>query len=73
MSTEDEIEFWGVPVEEHAIQMSNGAMQVRSDDSDIERIYPLARWIPDHQRFGGKVFRRTVLVVGEWEEVPDAG
>jgi hypothetical protein len=55
---------------EHAIRMSGGAMQVRNDHEQIEAIYPLARWIPDHQRGGGKVYRRTVIVVKDWHEVP---
>lgn len=60
----------GEPVVEHAIQMSSGAMQVRCDDPEIEEIFPLAEWIRAQQRFGGKVYRRTVIVVDDWEEVP---
>ena len=56
-------------VTEHAIRMSGGSMQVRPNDSHIERIYPLDQWIPDQQRFGGKVYRRTVIVVEDWTEV----
>lgn len=57
------------PVVEHAIQMSGGGMHIRSDDPEIERIYPLAEWIPAQQRFGGKVWHRTVIVVEDWTEV----
>lgn len=60
------------PVVEHALQMSGGSMQVRNDGAHIERVYPLAQWIPDQQRFGGKVYRRTVIVVEDWHEVPAA-
>lgn len=60
------------PIVEHAILMSGGSMQVRNADEQIERIYPLERWIPDHQRFGGKVYRRTVIVVEDWTEVDSA-
>lgn len=56
------------PVVEHAIKMAGGDMQVRNDRPDIERTYPLAEWIPDQQRFGGKVYRRTVIVVEDWRE-----
>lgn len=58
------------PVVEHAVQMSGGGMQVRSGGAHIERIYPLADWIPAQQRFGGKVYRRTIIVVEDWTEVP---
>ena len=60
----------GRPVKiEHAVMMSGGGYHVRNDHPEIERIYPLARWIPDHQRFGGKVYTRTVIVVEDWHEV----
>lgn len=36
---------------------------------EIERIYPLAEWIV-HTQLGGKVYRRRVIVVDDWEEVP---
>lgn len=58
------------PVVEHAIMMSGGGMQIRSDDPEIEAEYPLARWIPNQQKFGGTVYRRTVTVVEDWQEVP---
>jgi hypothetical protein len=58
------------PIVEHAILMSGGSMQVRCDDPEIERIYPLDRWITAQQRFGGKVYRRVVVVVEDWQEVP---
>ncbi len=57
-------------VVEHAIQMSGGGMYVRYDHPDIEWIFPLADWIKSEQRFKGKVWRRVVVVVEDWEEVP---
>lgn len=57
------------PVVEHAIRMTSGAMQVRADFPDLERIFPLAEWIRSEQRGGGKVYRRVVVVVEDWEEV----
>ena len=54
---------------EYATQMSGGGMHIRWDDPEMERIYPLAEWIPAQQRFGGKVYRRRVIVVEDWEEV----
>lgn len=58
------------PVVEHAIEMSGGGMHIRYDDPEIERIFPLADWIKSQQRFGGHVWRRTVIVVEDWTEVP---
>lgn len=57
-------------VTEHAIEMSSGDMKIRNADPEIERIYPLAQWIPAHQRFGGRVWRRRIRVVADWVEVP---
>lgn len=57
------------PIVEHAILMSDGGMQVRSDDPEIEDIFPLAKWIEVQQRFGGKVYTRKVIVVEDWTEV----
>lgn len=56
-------------VVEHAVLMSGGGMHVRYEDPEIERIYPLAQWIEHGHRFGGRVYRRTVIVVEDWEEV----
>lgn len=61
----------GEPVIEHALLMSGGSMQVRPDpDPEIEERYPLAEWIQNKQRHGGKVYTRTVIVVEDWREVP---
>jgi hypothetical protein len=57
-------------VTEHAVRMSSGAMTVRYDHPDIDRIFPLAEWIRTEQRFGGRVWRRRIIVVDDWEEVP---
>lgn len=56
------------PVVEHALGYKSGDMQVRWSGAD--RIYPLADWIPAQQEHGGKVYRRTVVVVDGWTEVP---
>lgn len=60
----------GGAVVEHAIGMSGGSMQIRPTYPEVERVYPLAQWIPDHQRDGGKVYKRRVIVVDDWTEVP---
>jgi hypothetical protein len=59
-----------VTVTEHATGMSGGGMNVRPDDPEIERVYPLAVWIAHRQRDGGRVYRRRIVVVDDWEEVP---
>lgn len=64
---------WTPPGEsttEHAVRMSGGGMHVRTSDPEVERIYPLAEWIATRQRDGDKIFRRRVIVVEDWTEVP---
>lgn len=58
-------------VVEHAIQMSGGGMQVREDFPELEDVYPLDKWIKGNQRFGGKVYTRTIVVIEDWHEVPE--
>lgn len=58
-------------VVEHATLYSGGSMLVRPGDPEVERIFPLADWIRSERRFGGKVYRRTVIVVEDWQEVTD--
>jgi hypothetical protein len=60
----------GEPVTEHAVQYKSGDMKVRCDDPEVERIYPLEQWIPSEQRFGEKVWRRRIVVLEDWTEVP---
>jgi hypothetical protein len=57
------------PVTEHAQLMAGGGMHVRYDHPEIDRIFPLDQWIAAGQRGGGRVFRRTVLVVDGWTEI----
>lgn len=56
-------------VVEHAILYAGGSMLVRPNDPEVERIYPLTEWIHGERRSGGKVYRRTVVVVEDWQEV----
>ena len=56
-------------ITEHATMMSGGGMHVRIDLPEVEDIYPLAEWIEHNQRFGGKVYRRRIIVVEDWAEV----
>lgn len=63
----------GEPVTEYGILMSGGGFHIRSDDPEVEKIYPLAQWLPRQRRFGGHVYRRRVVVVEDWVEVGDDG
>jgi hypothetical protein len=60
----------GPVITEHAQLMSGGGFHVWNTEPHIEEIYPLAEKIKAGQRFGGKVYRRRVIVVEDWEEVP---
>lgn len=60
------------PITEHAIRMSGGGMQIRNGGPHVEKIFPLAEWIESEQRYGGRVWRRTVIVVDDWREVERA-
>jgi hypothetical protein len=60
-------------ITEYAQLMSGGGYHVRNSDPEIEAIYPLAEWIVHSQRFGGMVYRRTVIVIEDWAEVPKGG
>lgn len=59
-------------ITEHATAFKSGDMKIRCDDPEVEEVYPLARWIVHQQRYGGRVYRRRVIVVDDWEEVPTA-
>ena len=56
------------PIVEYAIAYSGGSMLVRPND--IEDIWPIVEWVEAYQRHGGKVYRRRVIVVSDWELVP---
>ncbi|EOD66885.1 hypothetical protein [Amycolatopsis vancoresmycina] len=60
------------PATEHAEQYTSGAMLVRNPAPEVERVYPLTQWIQDQQRHGGRIFKRRVIVVDDWTEVPRA-
>lgn len=59
------------PVTEHAREMTGG-WNLRRDEPLTESVYPLAQWIRHGQENGGKVYRRRIIVVDDWEEVPGA-
>lgn len=61
----------GQDTTEHAQRFSGGSMLVRNPHPDIERIYPVADWIRDEQRNGGKIYRRRIVVLEDWTEVEE--
>jgi hypothetical protein len=56
-------------VEEYAQLYSGGSMLVRNAHPEVDRIFPLADWIKASTRGGGRVYRRVITVVEDWEEV----
>lgn len=54
-------------VTEYAQQMGSGEYRVRWPGAD--KVYPLAEWIADRREDGGKVYRRCIIVVEDWQEV----
>ncbi len=58
-----------VIVEEHGHLMSGGGVNVWPDDPEILDIYPLAKRIEHGKKHGGRVLRRRIIVVDEWEEI----
>lgn len=57
------------PVVEHGQLYAGGPILVRPLSWDDA--YPLAEWIRHKSRHGGKVLRRTVIVVEDWAEVTE--
>jgi hypothetical protein len=57
------------PVEEYGQLMSAGSVQLWDLDLELLEIYPLAKRIEHGKRHGGRVLRRRVIVVDDWEEV----
>lgn len=62
---------WSEPaaVEEYAQLYASGAMLVRNNHPEIERIFPLEKWIEANTHHGGRVFRRVITVIEDWTEV----
>lgn len=62
----------GTPVVEYGLAMAGrGTKQVFYTDEELERIYPLAKQIRHTRTYGGKVFRRRIMVLEEWALVTD--
>jgi hypothetical protein len=57
----------GPEVTEYALERRSGDMIVRCTAPDVERVYPLARWLEHH---AGQVQTRTIIVVSDWTDLP---
>jgi hypothetical protein len=58
-----------VMVEEYGTLFGSGDVKVWDLSPELVEIYPLAKRIEHGKRHGGRVLRRRVIVVDEWEEV----
>jgi hypothetical protein len=58
---------WGDVQVEYAQQYSSGDMLIMEDHEE----YPVAKRITHAKKFGGKVYKRYVLVIWDWEKVND--
>lgn len=56
-------------ITEHAQLYAGGSMLVRPNDPECERVWPTSEWSQAMTKLGGRVFRRTIIVVSDWEEV----
>lgn len=59
-------------ITEHAQLMAGGSMCVRPNDPECELIWSTDDWAQSMIRIGGKVFRRTIIVVSDWEEITES-
>lgn len=50
---------------------SSGGFLTFNDSPEIEAIWPMADRIKAGRMHGGHVYRRTIVVISEWEEVTD--
>ena len=59
----------GGPVEEYGHLFGSGDVKVWDLSPELVEIYPLDKRIEYGKRHGGRVLRRRVIVVDEWEEI----
>lgn len=57
------------PVEEVAIAYSGGSWLVRSNDPELEKVYPTEQYVEHAKGNGMSVFRRRIIVVEDWMPV----
>lgn len=57
------------PIEEYGQLMAGGGVHTWPCDPETLDIYPLAKRIEHGKRHGGRVLRRRVIVVDDWEEI----
>lgn len=61
----------GTPVVEYGLKMT-ASMQVFPNSPETELIYPVAKQARHAMKYGGKVYRRRVMVIEEWVAVTEA-
>lgn len=59
----------GDELTEYALRRGEGTMNIRTAGG-TELLYPAEQWFWDQQALGARVFRRRVVVVEDWAEVP---
>jgi hypothetical protein len=57
----------GEVVTEYGVPYKSGDVKIRSNEPDVEEVYPLAQWIGHH----APVLRRRIIVVEDWTEVTE--
>lgn len=62
----------GEPEVEYAQSLPGGGMQTWKTGSVEEAIYPLGKRLLHTMRYGGRVYRRRILVVEDWTEVDES-
>jgi hypothetical protein len=56
-------------IEEYGQLFGSGDVKLWDLSPELVEIYPMAKRIEYGKRHGGRVLRRRVIVVDEWEEV----
>jgi hypothetical protein len=59
----------GDKLTEYALRRGDGTMDIRSPGG-TEHLYPAEQWSRDQRALSARVFRRRVVVVEDWAEVP---
>lgn len=60
----------GEPVTEYSLKMLN-TMQVLPSDTEVEKVYPVAKHLRHSMKYGGQVFRRRLVVIEDWTPVTE--
>lgn len=60
----------GEPVTEYSLKMLN-TMQVLPTDTEVEKVYPMAKHLRHSMKYGGQVYRRRLLIIEDWTPVTE--